>query len=700
MNWRCAPRIDENIPPITDLTPSEDAVAVCDGGIAVDSRPSNSTDTDYTITIENLGGISHGEFSLPRGISTLVGRNATNRSSACRALAAALGGDESAATLKTDADEGVVKLSVGDRTYTREYTKVGQSVQKRGQTYADDADLVDTFVALFVDCPARQAVERGEDLRELLMKPVDTEEIQSRIAELKRQRADLDDLIEDAEQQKRELPGLEEDRTRLTAELDAVEEEIAGLESDVEDIESTAETDGETTELRSELDSLRTDLSAAERRLDETQQQLEFRADEREELLDERDSVESQLEAFDDAAKLDDQIAELETEIQQLSAQRTRLDQAVEDLQSVIQANETFLEEDIETVGLLSDDSVTDALDPDSQTVECWTCGTAVEQGDISTRIETLREIAAHHRTEITELAEDISQLDRKKASYESKLEEYEKLTRRVEELDDRIEQHADNIQELERQREEIAAEIDDLEDQVATVEAEIEQVETREEEETTEFVEAHKKLTELERERGRLENQIADTDRQIDEIQTLDEKRADAEDQRALITEELEELRGRIDRLETELVETLNSIMEDLIQRLEYNNIARVWLERQTADAETDSSFELHIVREGEDGTVYEDTVDTLSESEREVIGLVVSLAGYLVHDVDQKVPFLILDSVEMIDGKRLAALLEYIDAETDVEFLSVALLPKDAASAEEAADFERYSRIDFGTA
>jgi hypothetical protein len=119
------------------------------------------------------------------------------------------------------------------------------------------------------------------------------------------------------------------------------------------------------------------------------------------------------------------------------------------------------------------------------------------------------------------------------------------------------------------------------------------------------------------------------------------------------------------------------------LIEKLEYGNIARVWVERKTsADHGGESTFELHIVREGEDGAVYEDTVDTLSESEREVIGLVVALAGYLVHDIDEEIPFLLIDSVEMIDAQRLAELLQYISDRSEVEFLTAALLLKDAAA------------------
>ena len=85
-----------------------------------------------------------------------------------------------------------------------------------------------------------------------------------------------------------------------------------------------------------------------------------------------------------------------------------------------------------------------------------------------------------------------------------------------------------------------------------------------------------------------------------------------------------------------------------------------------------------LHIVRQSESGTAYEVTIDHLSESEREVTGLVFGLAGYLAHDVYEAVPFVLLDSVEAIDAGRIPDFLDYLADYAD--YLVVALLPEDA--------------------
>jgi hypothetical protein len=129
----------------------------------------------------------------------------------------------------------------------------------------------------------------------------------------------------------------------------------------------------------------------------------------------------------------------------------------------------------------------------------------------------------------------------------------------------------------------------------------------------------------------------------------------------------------------------------------LDYANIDRIWIERTEKTARegrrkvTRTAFALHIVRTTPDGTVYEDTVDHLSESEREVTGLVFGLAGYLVHEVHDEVPFLLMDSLEAIDSDRIADLVEYIASYADN--LVVALLPEDAGALDE--EYTRISNI-----
>jgi hypothetical protein len=68
-------------------------------------------------------------------------------------------------------------------------------------------------------------------------------------------------------------------------------------------------------------------------------------------------------------------------------------------------------------------------------------------------------------------------------------------------------------------------------------------------------------------------------------------------------------------------------------------------------------------------------------------VTGLVFALAGYLVHDVHERVPVMLLDSLEAIDSERIADLVGYL--ETFTEYLVVALLPEDARALDGAYSY-----------
>src|SRR6056297_1408031 len=70
---------------------------------------------------ENIGGIRDTTVEFLPGITILVGRNATNRTSFLQAVMAALGSENVA--IKGDADEAFVELTLGDETYTREMNR-------------------------------------------------------------------------------------------------------------------------------------------------------------------------------------------------------------------------------------------------------------------------------------------------------------------------------------------------------------------------------------------------------------------------------------------------------------------------------------------------------------------------------------------------------------------------------------------------
>ena len=637
-----------------------------------------------SVHARNIGGIDETSVDIPPGVTVLTGRNATNRTSFLQAIMAAMGSDN--ASLKGDADEGYAELAIAGDEYTRTFTRTNGGVTADGDPYLDDATVADLFAFLLESNDARRAVAQSSDLRELIMRPVDTDAIQAEIRELEAERDRADDELEEVTSLKDELPNLEERRASLDddieekrAALEAKEEEIAGQDADV------GETQEEKRELESRLDDLRDRRSDAEQiraDIDVQQESIESLTSERRELEAERDDLPDTPMG---------EHRELDAEITRLRNRKEGLEGDISELQNVIQFNEEMLEGGDDTIGSAlregeADGSVTDQLVADEGVV-CWTCGSTVDSDRIESTLDHLRDLRTEKLETIRGIEDDLDELKAEQREREEQQRRRERVERRLDDVTDELERRRDSLESLREDRERLNEDIEDLESEVEDLESE----------DFSEILDLHREANQLEFELGRLESDLDDV---TDRIAAVEDRLAEEEqlrEQREQLTEELTDLRTRIDQLEAGAVEQFNEHMDAVLGILDYRNLERIWIERvqrtvREGRRKVDRTmFELHVIRSTASGATYEDTVDHLSESEREVTGLVFGLAGYLVHDLHETVPFVLLDSLEAIDSERIADLVTYIA--DYAQFLVVALLPEDAQALDD--DYTRITDI-----
>lgn len=176
------------------------------------------------VSVENIGGIDEMIVELTPRTTALTGRNATNRTSLLQAIMAALGSNT--VSLKGDADEGSVEPTIGDQTYIRTLTRTNGTVSTDDEPYLEDAELADLFAFLLESNDARRAVARSDDLRELIMRPVDTEAIQAEIEDLETEKRDLDEQLDTLQSLEQQLPDLERERTQLDDKIAAKRDEL------------------------------------------------------------------------------------------------------------------------------------------------------------------------------------------------------------------------------------------------------------------------------------------------------------------------------------------------------------------------------------------------------------------------------------------------------------------------------------------
>lgn len=637
------------------------------------------SDSAVSIAVENVGGIVQTAQQFDSGVTLLSGRNATNRTSFLQAIMAALGSRN--VSLRASADEGSVEMSLNGETYTRTLTRTGDRgrLSFGGDPYTDDIEAGDLFAFLLGDNTVRQQIRGGDvELRDVVMRPVDTDAINDRIERLTQELGDLETQVEELERQRSELPSLKERRETLRERVEAIESRIQAKQTEITETEVDIQ---ESREQQQEFDEVMADLNTARDRLTQAQDEREAEKQSLSTLRSRREQKATELEKLSvtdaDEGKLKSRRNELLSEQETLQTEIDQLTQVLSFNRDLLNEERPGITDELADTHDEGQDALTDQLLEGDSTV-CWTCGQSVDESNIQNTLDVLTSYKQEKIDDRNAVDSEVSDIENTLRTLRSERAERESLQTELDALDDQIET-------TERTVESIATRIDRLEDEVADLESTVTELEVSDRHDR--LVELHDELNELKRERDSLQRQLEPVEDDIEAAvaaeDRLTELQADIEEKRA----ERQDLRTRIDSLEASAVEAFNTNMDDILDILEYDNISRVWLERRQVSVQDgrrtveQTVFDLNVVRARDDGSVFTDRIEHLSESEREVVGLVFGLAGYVTHDVYEDVPFVLLDSLEAIDSARIADVIDYFSDFAD--YTVAALLPEDTEPA-----------------
>lgn len=617
---------------------------------------------ELKVDVRNIGGISECHMTLSPDVTLLAGENASNKSSFLRSLSAVLGGP--APPLKSDADNGYVRLEIGDEEYYVELSKQnGSSVVTEAKQFSDFEDLCELFVTLDETNPVRQAIVNGGDLYSLLMRPIDTEEIEAEIKRLIAMKDSLDNRLSELDRMEDRLPTLQTQLTNLQQKTEEVETTLREKRNTIDKWEAETATEDDSEALE-ELRTKRSERETVRNRIRTQQEAIES-------LRDELDSITKQLEEFE-GGDMPSDVDDTEHEIEQLHHQKQQLTTTINSLSPIVEMNSQLLDDGDEIPAEMKSDDVIAELDPESRTITCWTCGSSVERSEINQQVRVVKEILQEKRNQREMITDRIHSLKEQRRMFERQKEERDQLLEQKSSTEDEIDRREEQLSDLQIQENSLREAIEALQEEVEESGGQDDAL-----------GELYEEVSDLEYERGKLENDLEDVQTEIERIESNLSERGDVEDERESIATQLQEQRNQIEMLERDLVTTFNEMMQEVLDLLNYEKVERVWIER-LADGNSPSGteFELHIVRSTEDGAAYEDTIDNLSKSEREVISLVVALAGYLAHDVATELPFIIVDAVEMLDAERIRGLLKFFSQYAD--YVVTAVLPEEARELE----------------
>ncbi|MDS0222815.1 ATPase [Haloarcula sp. S1AR25-5A] len=560
----------------------------------------------WTIEIERIAGILDGSSTLKPGVNVVRGSNWQGKSSFIEAIKAALG---TSTELTEGADSGTVHLETPTGEYDVTLTRENGTVSQQGHPYlTDEYDVIRAalFACLDERNAVRRAVRAGENLEDVLLRPLDFQNIDEQIETLQREREQIETELSQAREAKKRLPTVQEKVTRL-------ETEIEELQAKRETIDSETSTDDSSESVRRQLSQARSEQNQARNRIERLEQSIE-RTEQR---LSERHN---DLEALEIPA-----YNEIEDKLDDAREALSQVERDAEVLQSLYSATEMVLSE-----GRL--DLLTDVeRDIDGDTIDCWTCGHETTRADVADHLDALGEkltaLRAQKETyrdtveELETQREEISQARRRKSDLEAEIADLEAtLADREQSLEtarNRLEQAKSEVDQLAEHVDETVAELSDVESEIKYREAELE--------ETTD------ELTQLETRAARVEALESDLES---------------------VRDDLAELRSRKDRIKREAREAFDAAMQDIL--------ARFGTGFETARLTAD--FDIVVARDGQEASL-----DALSEGELELIGFVAALAGRQSFDVDETIPLMLVDGLGGLDDDNLHTLIEYLQQETE---------------------------------
>lgn len=555
----------------------------------------------WTVEVDNVAGILDGRATVEPGLNAVRASNWQGKSSFVAAIETALG---VSMPLTEGEERGGVRLHLPDRTIAVDLVREDGEVRRRGEPYlTDEYDAVRAglFACLGETNEVRRAVRRGDNLEDVLLRPLGFQNIDQRIADLKRERERVESELAQAHEARRRLPSVAKKVSRLESELEELRDRHDEL----------SEGDGDATAaqpVRGELAQARSEHERAENRIE----RLESSIDRIESQLEERRAELSDIEV-EDGDVVESRLAEAREELDSL-------ERDAEVLQSVYSATELVLDEG--SLDLLTD--VERGLAGDS--VTCWTCGAEADRADVERRLDALGDRIGCLRAKIESRRETVEELEARSEEIAQSRRRKRELDSEVGELEEKLADKRQQLEEARERRDRAREQIDELADEVEEAVEEITDVES-----DIKYREAE--LKEVRDERNSLE-------RRADRVDTLSEERAS-------IREEIAGLRNRKDEIKYETREAFDEAIADILARFETGFEGA----RLTPD------FDLVVARDGQEASL-----DALSEGELELLGFVAALAGHEAFDVAEAVPVMLVDGVGALDEDNLHALVEYL--------------------------------------
>jgi myosin heavy subunit len=560
-------------------------------------------------------------------VNVVQGSNFQGKSSLIAAIRTVMGstGHYDRYPLTENTDSGSVTLKTDDGSYEITLRETANGVvPETTQTYlTDETDQIAArlFAFLGEDNPIRKAVRNGDDFTELLLEPLALERLNEKIEGLQQERQSVERDITEAEDAVDHILDVQQKVTRLETELETLGEQREELDTETGDKERVDEL---TEALSTKRDELKRTSSQQRRLEDRLEQKRGTIADLRTELSELDDPEE--IDRTDNIERQRDHVAEISDTISFL-----------EDLYRV---NRNAVDEEMLTHVTDVERSLTE------ESVACWVCGGETSIDEVDSRLSELSDRLAGLREQRQQLQSEIEAVEQRRREIESQKQRRADLEARIAKLETDIGDTERDLKSIRNRKETLETEVEELEVEVEAAE--------------DDYNEA---LTDVKTQIRTAERELEASRERLDDLNGEKERLEELRETKADLTTEIERLRNEKDVKQRALVEEFNDAIDNIVDQFAPGFDGGYLTAKRAAGTDEIESFELVVAREG-----VETELDNLSEAERELVGLALTVAGFQAFDVGETMPAIFVDGISQLAADHLHNLVEYLQTENDM--------------------------------
>jgi myosin heavy subunit len=560
-------------------------------------------------------------------VNVVQGSNFQGKSSLIAAIRTVMGstGHYDRYPLTENTDSGSVTLKTDDGSYEITLRETANGVvPETTQTYlTDETDQIAArlFAFLGEDNPIRKAVRNGDDFTELLLEPLALERLNEKIEGLQQERQSVERDITEAEDAVDHILDVQQKVTRLETELETLGEQREELDTETGDKERVDEL---TEALSTKRDELKRTSSQQRRLEDRLEQKRGTIADLRTELSELDDPEE--IDRTDNIERQRDHVAEISDTISFL-----------EDLYRV---NRNAVDEEMLTHVTDVERSLTE------ESVACWVCGGETSIDEVDSRLSELSDRLAGLREQRQQLQSEIEAVEQRRREIESQKQRRADLEARIAKLETDIGDTERDLKSIRNRKETLETEVEELEVEVEAAE--------------DDYNEA---LTDVKTQIRTAERELEASRERLDDLNGEKERLEELRETKADLTTEIERLRNEKDVKQRALVEEFNDAINNIVDQFAPGFDGGYLTAKRAAGTDEIESFELVVAREG-----VETELDNLSEAERELVGLALTVAGFQAFDVGETMPAIFVDGISQLAADHLHNLVEYLQTENDM--------------------------------